>query len=64
VYQSEFSTETGPIECICNYKRGFIKLSYAARDGEFQNSYLQTEETRKPVDAQSMKLEISEQEGP
>jgi hypothetical protein len=38
-------------------------LSYAARDGEFQNSYLQTEETRKPVDAQSMKLEISEQEG-
>jgi hypothetical protein len=32
--------------------------------GESHNGYLQTEETGKPVAAQSTKLEISEQEGP
>jgi hypothetical protein len=32
--------------------------------GESHNGYLQTEELGKPVAAQSMKLEISEQEGP
>jgi hypothetical protein len=32
--------------------------------GESHNGYLQTEEPGKPVAAQSMKLEISEKEGP
>jgi hypothetical protein len=64
VYQSEFSTETGLIECIYNYKRGFIKLSYMIRGWRIPQWLSQIEETGKPVAAQSMKREASEQECP
>jgi hypothetical protein len=63
VYHSEFSTETGPIECIYNYKRGFIKLPNVTRGWRVPQWLSADGRDWETSSCPVMKLEASEIEG-